>query len=146
MLITNILLSLLLALFFSFAAGGFILYRKLSSILRDFVTPPAENQPSALANAVDAMGVILARAIVAQVKGFMMGLQSADVRAEKAIQGDIAEGLANQSPIGSLLTSFPALRKTLRRNPQLIDMALSALGNRFNHNSGNSGTQVKFKL
>lgn len=149
MLITNILLSLILVLFLSLTVTGVILFLKLSSILREFITPPAENQPSPLANTIDAMGTIIARSIVAQIKGFMMGLQSADRRAENAIQGDIAEGLANQNPIGSLLTSFPALRKTLRRNPQLIDMALSALGNKFGHANGNnhsSGTQVKFKL
>lgn len=83
-----------------------------------------------MAQVVEAAGLIVARSIVAQAKASFMGMESGAKRQEAAIAGDIAEGVLNtQLPLaGALLQSFPSLRKTLRRNPQLLDLALSKLG------------------
>lgn len=130
------------------------LLRYLHSVFRDFVSPEGEGQPSPLAKAMDAGASMLGRAIIAQAKTTMMGQVSGQVRAEQAVNGDISEDLLSSNPLAaSLLGQFPHLRKTLRRNPQLADMALSALARRFGGNNGagigGSGAPVsppKFQL
>ena len=58
-----------------------------------------------------------------------MGQQSGQVRQEKAVEGAIAEDLVRAAhPLaGTLLDAMPELRKTLKRNPGLLDFALSKL-------------------
>lgn len=78
-----------------------------------------------------------------------MASQSAAVRAEKAIEGDIAEGLAAQNPIVAMaMQAFPKLGKTLRRNPELVDVVLAKLASKVSVAPGNGATSAspKFKL
>lgn len=127
-MITNILLALILAGMAAFAYVGWRLWVKVSATILDFVTPEKEGEPSPLAKAVDVGASMVARALVAQFKTSAMGQLSGDVRAEKAIQGDLALDIAGQNPLASaLLGAFPHLSKTLRRNPGLLDLALPAL-------------------
>jgi len=72
----------------------------------------------------------VARAVVARIKTSLMGSQSGQVRQEKAVEGAIAEDVARAAhPLaGTLLDAMPELRKTLRKNPHLLDFALSKLG------------------
>ena len=154
-MITNILLvSILLVLLSAICAFAFVCYRVWRTAL-DFITPTEEGKPSALAVAVDSASIFLARALLAQAKGFLMGLQSGQSRSEKSVQADLVEGLASQNPLTALLMSFPALKKSIRRNPALLDVALSALANKagaggslvnLSDNKGNGNQQVKFKL
>jgi len=58
-----------------------------------------------------------------------MGQRSGEVRAERAVEGAIAEDVArNAHPmVGPILDHMPELKKTLRKNPGLLDFALSKL-------------------
>jgi len=147
-MVTNLLLALILSFFLSSAVFLWLFYRHISKTLQQFITPEAEGKASPLANITDVAAGMFARAVIAQGKGLLMGLQSGAVRAEKAIASDIAEGAMQQTPVGALLTSFPALRKSLRRNPGLMDVALQFLANRQSRSPGNGSTesQPKFNL
>ena len=158
----NYLLGAILGLNIAVIVCVYIIYRKIAKNITQFVSPQAENQPSPMALLIDGIASMLARSIVGQAKATFMGLQSGSKRAETAISGDIAEGIVSQSPLGGLLNSFPALKKTLRRNPQLIDMAMQFMAkqatsptNGTSNQSqnvptvsmgGNGHSQVKFKL
>jgi len=149
-MLTNILLTALLLLIIGFAASGVILVRRLRDVVIDFITPAAENQPSHLANTINVMAGLFAQAVAAQLKATFMGIQSGQSRAEKGLQGDIALDLLSQSPIGPLLTSFPSVVKTIKRNPGLLDMAMGLLSSRLGgggvNPSGNNGNAPKFRL
>lgn len=149
-----IIIALLSVLILLVAGSFYLAYRKIRSIqatFTAFITPADEKTPSPLAKTTEIFSDMVARSIMAQAKTFMMGLQSGQKRAETALQGDIVDDMANQSgnPLGAVLSSFPAVKKTLRRNPQLMDMALSYLSKRAGNNpAGNNhnAEQVKFKL
>ncbi len=128
----NILLALILLCNLAVLAVFILFLVRVRGVYRDivaYITPQGEGEPSPLARTVEAAGDMLARSLVAQAKGAFMGKQSAAVRGETAIAGDIAEDLlAQRSPvISAILQSFPTLKKTIRRNPQLLDIALSKL-------------------
>jgi len=103
---------------------------QLELTVRSFVTPKGPDEASPLANVVDVGSDMVARAIMARAKTTFMGQLSGQVRQEKAVEGAIAEDVArNAHPLaGTLLDAMPELRKTLRKNPQLLDFALSKLG------------------
>jgi len=103
--------------------------RDLHSTIRDFVTPKGPEEASPLASVVDVAADMVARAVTARIKTSLMGQQSGQVRQEKAVDGAIAEDLARAAhPLaGTLLDAMPELRKTLRKNPGLLDFALSKL-------------------
>jgi len=104
--------------------------RDLQSTIREFVTPKGPEEASPLANVVDVGADMVARAVTARIKTSLMGSQSGLVRQEKAVDGAIAEDMARAAhPLaGTLLDAMPELRKTLRKNPGLLDFALSKLG------------------
>ena len=104
--------------------------RELEGTIREFVTPKGPDQASPLANVVDVAADMVARAVTARIKTSLMGEKSGQVRQEKAVDGAIAEDLARAAhPLaGTLLDAMPELRKTLRKNPGLLDFALSKLG------------------
>ena len=103
--------------------------RDLQRTVREFVTPKGPEEASPLANVVDVGADMVARAVTARIKTSLMGQQSGLVRQEKAVDGAIAEDLARAAhPLaGTLLDAMPELRKTLRKNPGLLDFALSKL-------------------
>ena len=103
--------------------------RDLQSTIRVFVTPKGPEEASPLASVVDVGAGMVARAVTAQIKTSLMGQQSGQVRQERAIDGAIAEDMARAAhPLaGTLLDAMPELRKTLRKNPALLDFALSKL-------------------
>lgn len=150
----NILLAAILACNLLFLVGFGLFALKLRKVYRDvkaFITPIDEKTPSELAQTADALSSILARSLVAQIKATFLGKQSGAVRAENAVAGDIAmDSLSSANPlIGGLLKSFPSLAKTLKRNPELLDLAISKLfGNKAQPTNGNHeiAEQVKFKL
>lgn len=148
-----VILAVIGALVLLIAGLLFGFSRKLyqfENVIRSFVTPIDEKTGSPLAKVTESAADMIARSIMAQAKGFMLGLQSGQKRAETAIQADIAEGSGlGASPLGAVLESFPALKKTLRRNPQLIDMAMGYLSRKKGVAAGSSsdnGQQPKFKL
>lgn len=150
----NILLTCILAV--NLGIGSLLLIalvkaRNVASLFYDFITPPKEGEHSAAALAGDALAIMFARAMAAQLKTTFMGMQSGLVRGQKALEGDIAEGIAEKSPLAmAAMTAFPALRKSLRRNPQLLDTAMQLLGGLSAKGSGSSpagnGGKPKFNL
>lgn len=131
----------------------FIAFRQFVEIRKQFeifTTSPGDGKPSPLAEVIQASSEILARSILAQAKTTLMGFKSGMAKAERGIQGDLAEGIAEQAGFGSVLDAIPGARKSLRKNPGLIDIALSFLGNRSNGNhagaAGSSGDRPRFNL
>lgn len=120
----------------------------------NFITPKVPGEPSDFSGLVSQISDMFARSLVAQAKAAFMGKQSGENRAQTAIDADIAmDGVSAVNPaIGAVLNSFPALRKTLRRNPALIDLALSRLTKNSPAVQGGAPAmpggdhQVKFKL
>lgn len=152
----NILLALILVLFLVNIALIVFAFKKIASVysqFRDFITPTKEGELSPAAQVGSALADMLARSLVAQIKSTFMGKQSGAVRAENAVAGDIAEDMVNQQlPLaGAVLDSFPTLKKTLRRNPALLDFALSKLSGMGGNGAvlagkGNNSQSPKFKL
>lgn len=102
-------------------------YRRLTAVVTEFISPTAPNQPSPMAITAEALSAMVARAITAQLKTTLMGMESGASRGEKAVQGDLALDIAGQTPLGAVLGAFPRLSKTLRKNPGLLDFALGAI-------------------
>lgn len=152
---TNIILILILLTQSLLLIGSILLFVKLRHVyddilasILDFIVPPSDAQPSKLAKAVDVACSMVARAITVQLKTTLMGMESGISRAMKGVEGDITEDMAGQTPLGGILQAFPKLSKTLRRNPQLLDLALGALskiGGNSRVTSGN-GEKPKFHL
>ena len=124
---TNILLTLVLlsniALLLVFLLS-ILRVKRVFGEVKAFLTPESEGKPSPLAITVSNISLVFARAITAQVKTTLMGLESGNSRAEKAVQGDLALDIAKQTGIGALLTQFPTVAKHIRKNPGLVDAAL----------------------
>lgn len=118
-------------------AGSFFIFKAVK-VLNVFVRPESPDKPSPMAIVLGTFSDMMARSIVAQAKATFMGKQSGMARAETAVTADIAEDTLNQvnPAFGAILSSFPALKKTLRRNPGLADIALSKLGSMLS-NPGN---------
>lgn len=95
----------------------------------EFITPAEPGTPSPLARTIEGASDILARAITARMSTAIMTGSSALSRAAKAVEGDVIEDtVRNASPaLDALLTQFPTLKKTLRRNPALVDIGLQAM-------------------
>jgi len=150
-LLTLILLSnvVIVAIFLYYGLKFRNIYRDIVS----FITPIDEKTPSPLANVASVVADMFSRSICASIKSTFMGKQSAEVRQNAGIEADIAEGMlsATNPAIGAILNSFPALKKTLRRNPGLMDLALSKLIPKIQSAPSTevgqpSNGQVKFKL
>lgn len=153
----NILLALILTSLVALICLVVYGYKRVTGVYNDiraFITPESEGKLSPLAQTTQAVSEVLARTMVAQFKTTFMGLQSAQVRGQKAIEGDIVEDMATQSNplLGALMSQFPTLRKTLRRNPGLVDQALAFMASKTGSTSQSSGNhnsqieQIKFKL
>jgi len=127
--------------------------RELQTTIRTFVTPKGPEEASPLASVVDVGADMVARAVTARIKTSLMGQQSGQIRQEKAVDGAIAEDMVRAAhPLaGTLLDQMPELRKTLRKNPGLLDFALSKLANmqqpapstpQLNPNNPNNGSKI----
>lgn len=141
-LLTNLIL---LAVF----AFGFMKFRSIYRDILEFITPPAENEPSKLANVCQSLSEMVGRSLVAQVKGFLMGKQSGEVRGANA---EIGAGL-DQTALGGIVNMLPkSVKRSLIKNPALLDYAMGFMAKHAggspaleNHDNG-SNHQVKFKL
>ena len=148
----NILLTAILLLNAVLLAVILFSFLKVRAVYRDivaFITPAEENKPSALATLIMTISDNFARSMIAQAKATFMGIQSGNNRAEKAIEADIAlDTLAIVNPtISAILNSFPSVKKTVRRNPQMLDAVISRLGSNSQPNeAGNNHKQFDFKL
>ena len=129
-------------------------YRHISDIISTFLAPSAPGKTSPAADLVEAGSAILSRALVAQAKATFMGVQSVKNRLESGVEGALSEDLISAAhPLaGALLKSFPAVRGYLKKNPGIIDFALSKLTDKLGSTgqsppvSGNGNRQMDFKL
>lgn len=147
MMLAAILLVLLV-----FLALSFYILIKIRSKYReivDFITPPGDKQPSQLAVVSEALAEMVGRAIVASLRGFLLGQKSIETRQANAQ----AEGELTTSPLGGLVNMLPiSLKKSLIKNPQLLDLAMGFMsrsgGSGGNGRTGGSGpsSQPKFNL
>lgn len=106
---------------------GYLQIFRLFQQFRTFIAPQSEGKASPLANVTQVAADMIGRGISASLKTTFMGKQSAAVRGENAVKADIVTdtiSMANPA-IGAVLESFPSLKKTLTRNPALLDFALS---------------------
>lgn len=146
----NIAMSILLALILLSNLLLFGLFFIVIQRIRSFIVSPGEQKPSPLSLSLQALSDMVGRSIVATLKATFMGKQSGLVRGEQAVSGDIAQDQLAQSPIGAVLQSFPTLGKSLRRNPALLDLALSAFSGMNRNQSGvitqGNGEKPKFKF
>ena len=131
----NILLTanvLIAALQLSVLVLFILRVRAIYAQIVEFISPEADGKPSPLALVVDAISSSFSRSITAQIKTSLMGKASGDARAATAIEADIAQDMAVKSNplIATLLNSFPSVRKTLRRNPELFDLAVNSIKRR----------------
>jgi len=126
---TNILLIALLTVNVALLTFVGVYTLRFRSLFRSFVTSPDEKTPSPFAELVSNISDVFSRSVLAGAKTTFMGLQSGLVRGEKAVGADIAEDIisAKNPLLGAALDSFPSLRKTLRRNPKLIDIVAQRL-------------------
>ena len=118
--------------------------RDLQTTLRAFISPTGPEEASPLASVVDVGADMVARAVTARIKTSLMGSASGQVRQEKAVEGAIAEDMVRAAhPLaGTILDAMPELRKTLKKNPQLLDFALSKLANMKGQNQPAEGQQT----
>ena len=92
---------------------------------------------------------MIGRAIVASLRGFLLGQKSIDARQANAEAGEAMTA----SPMGGIVNMLPiSLKKSLVKNPQLLDLAMGFLS-RPGGSGGNGRTvgagpssQPKFKL
>ena len=114
----------------------------------DFITPSGENKTSQLALVSEALSEMIGRAIVASLRGFLLGQKSIEVRQENAAAGENISA----SPVGSIINMLPnSLKKSLIKNPQLLDLAMGFLSkggsaqNRDNGGSHSESSKVNFQ-
>lgn len=144
----NTLLALILVANVAILALIALFLVKLRAVYRgvvEFITPEAEGKPSPLANTAGVVADMVGRSMIAQAKAVFMGRQSGDNRGEATVTADILEDVvAQRSPaIAALLGSFPTLKKTLRRNPALLDLALSKLAGGLGSGPGHQDNQAQ---
>ena len=156
----NILLTLLLFTNLSILACILIVLfkaRRIYSEFQELITPGQDQDgkptPSPLAIVITSLADQAVRNAVGYLKASFMGKKSVESRADDALQTDIQLDLAGAANplIGQVLNGIPALRRLAKKNPGLIDLALSRMNlgggsapTAPANNNGNS--QAKFKL
>lgn len=114
----DILLGLILLVLVGAFTLNALVFIRIKAVFLSFVVPPGENQPSPIANAGALFADMIARALMAQAKTFLMGVQSGESKR------DMAEQLASNP----LLEMVP---KNYRRHPlaqALTSLIISKIG------------------
>lgn len=101
---------------------------KVKITLTEYFSPGPDQTPSPFALTVDNISLILAKHIVNSVKGYLLSLNSAEVRTAKA---EARRELQESGPplVSALLGAFPALGKKIIKNPEIAQLAMSAFQN-----------------
>jgi len=133
--------------------------RNIYRQFQEFITPVDDKQGSPLFQLTDAISQVFSRTLIAQAKTIFMAKESGIVRGQNRVDQDIADDMLSQANplIAGILSQFPQLKKTLTRNPALIDYAVSKLAGKLpvvsDHTTGDLSTsnnhkseQVKFDL
>lgn len=126
----------------------FYVYRRARRFIQDFTESPEAGKPSPLAATVDAISQTFSQRLILQAKTSLMGMASVDSKNEKALQGELALGLAaKDSPLLSVLArSMPTLGRRLVKNPELIELAAGILSKVGPGNNGRAETTTPFKF
>lgn len=97
--------------------------------IRSYFESPDPETPSEFAKLIDAGAQVLSSRLVASLKGTFMGVQSGAKRGEDALQADfLGDAVSMQNPIaGAILNAFPAVKRRLGKNPELIPTAMAML-------------------
>lgn len=126
--------------------GWFLLrFRLFVREIVSFVASPDGKAPCPLSVIADSF---IAR-LVERFKVTLMGFKSGESRAEQAALAGLAEDVANQeSPLlAAGLSAFPSLKKSILKNPALVQFLLSKLGgNSKPADGGNSNTDYAQRL
>lgn len=103
--------------------------RRISRVVSDFVSSPDGKSPSPASLVVDALVNRAADSIMIHFKTTFMGILSGESRAARKLEGEAAEAaISEKSPLASIaLAAFPSLKKSLGRNPALVQAILSRL-------------------
>lgn len=151
-LLTNVAILTIFLVIFLKMSRAFNEVRGIYDDFIKFISPVDEKTPSQFASLVSTIADSLARSIMAQAKATFMGLKSGVARGESAIEADVAEAAlqASNPGIAAILDAVPGLKKTLRRNPGLIDVVMSKFGGASKvvtaPGNGHSNNQMNFKL
>lgn len=153
-MITDILLVMILLVLAASIVSMVLIARRVKQTILDFIVPREQGKPSDLAITAEVLASMIGRAVTAQIKTTLMGMQSGENRGQASINGAIAQDRANQMGFGNLLQSFPVLSRTIKKNPSLMDFAMNVLAQRMagtsgNHPSNGSGPEAespKFNL
>ena len=131
-MLNTILLSLIVI--FLAALLGIIIFSLLKvktglEMVRDYITPPGDGENSPLVNELGTIADMFSKAVMMNAKATFMGMQSGAKRGERAAAAEVAEAtIGGVNPlIGMLMKSFPAVGKSLAKNPELLDLALTKL-------------------
>ena len=144
---TNILLILIIAGFAGALLGAWLAGRRLRAVVLDFLTAAEPGSPSPLATAADILASMIGRAVAAQLKTSLMGMESGLKRGERTIEEAASADIMAQSPLSGILDGFPTVKKTLRRNPQLLDAALGLISKMGGSQvSPGNGSRPRFSL
>lgn len=141
----NILIACLITIIL-FALGYFAYkLRRFEQAFASFVTAPDEKTPSLFASTVDNISRTVGHGVAIELKTTFMGIQSGAKRAEQAVMNDIVQDTVQEaSPLaGAVLESFPSLKKTIAKNPALLDVLLSrvmgGMASKTNNGGANGG-------
>jgi hypothetical protein len=126
----NILLTLILVVNVALLAGLIYAGLKIRAVwhdIVDFITPPGDNLPCPAAEILNSVSETMANHFMLKAKAALMGIASGNARGEAAVEGAVADDLlAASSPLAAgLLQSMPSLKKLVRKNPALLQFALS---------------------
>lgn len=129
----NLITMLLLAVQVSLLFYAGLKVKRFISTIKAFSVPDKETGLSPAGMITTKITDQFATSLMDKAKVTFMGIQSGQIRGQRAAAADVAEGtLSAKFPwLGVLLQSFPALRKTIRRAPGLVEslpMILNKVG------------------
>lgn len=129
-------------------------YSNLRSEFHAFISPGRDDKgeatPSPLATITLALADQAGRSVVSSLKASFMGQASGASRAEKSAEADLQLDMigAVNPGIGAIISGIPALRKIAKKNPGLIEAAVSRFTTKGNAviTTSTSGNTDNFKL
>lgn len=128
--------------------------RTIAGIYEDFkqfIAPPEEGKPSALANLTQQIADLFGTAIVTHIKMSLLGTRSGEVRGEQAENADLAINVATgANPMLGAVAQIPGVKKLLKKNPALLDAVIQQFMKSRGPGPGpvpvnNESSPVKFK-
>lgn len=122
------MLTLILCFLVAGAAAAVFLVTRVMRAFMEFVSPPAEGEPSPLARFIDSAAQVLASQLTMNLKTSVLGKVSGLTRALDGAEADVTQDLlAARSPLlAGLLALSPKLGRRLAKSPALA-AALSSL-------------------